>query len=79
MANSFDPYREALVVEKQTVWPEELIWAPQVESERRAMEVLLHATPANAVELEYIRLAAGFIRKITVAETDLERCEDALP
>jgi hypothetical protein len=73
MANAFDPYREALVIESQTVWPDDLPGVPQDESERRRIEERLHADPAHAVELQYVRLPAGFIRQITVAAADLSR------
>ena len=73
MANSIDPYREALVVETLTVWPEDLSGAPLGDSQRRRIEDRLHLDPAAASELEYVRLHTGFIRKITVTTADLER------
>jgi hypothetical protein len=73
MANPFDPYREALVVEQSTIWPETLTNAPTAPAERERIEKLLHQEPAQAAELEYIRLSTGFQRKITVAADDLER------
>jgi hypothetical protein len=73
MANPFDPYREALVIEAQTVWPNDLPGAPQGESERRRIEERLHADPAHANELQYVRLQTGFIRQITVTAADLSR------
>jgi hypothetical protein len=77
MVNTFDRYREALVIEAQTVWPDDLPSAPQGESERRRIEERLHGEPARAAELEYVRLPAGFIRKITVTAADLEQLESA--
>jgi len=71
MANTFDPYREALVIETKTVWPADLNRAPDEESEREKIASRLHADPAKATELEYIHLHAGFIRKITVTTADL--------
>jgi hypothetical protein len=71
MPNTYDPYREALVIERQTVWPTELAGGPTGDVERRRIEDRLHSNPAKAAELEYIRLHAGFIRKITVAAADL--------
>ncbi len=71
MANTFDPYREALVIETKTVWPADLNRAPDEKSEREKIAARLHADPAKATELEYIHLHAGFIRKITVTATDL--------
>jgi hypothetical protein len=73
MPNTIDPYREALVVETQTVWPEGLSDAPEDESQRRQIADRLHSAPAQAAELEYVRLHAGFIRKITVTPADLEK------
>ncbi|REK18182.1 MAG: hypothetical protein DWQ37_04640 [Planctomycetota bacterium] len=71
MSNEFDPYREALVMETITIWPEEYDdWEP--EDKRRAEE-LLHADPANAAEMEYVRMHSGFRREITVTPEDLQR------
>ena len=72
MPNAYDPYREALVVEQETVWPDSLAGAPIGDAERRRIEYRLHADPASAAELEYVRLHAGFIRKITVTAGDLK-------
>ena len=72
MPNSFDPYREALVIEQETIWPEGLSREPLGDAERRRIEYRLHADPAGAAELEYVRLHAGFIRKITVTAADLK-------
>jgi hypothetical protein len=73
MPNTFDPYREALVIEQQTVWPEKLTGSPIGETERRRIENRLHSDPATATELEYVRLHAGFVRRITVTEADLKQ------
>lgn len=71
MAEKFDPYRDALVVETLTVWPPELS-APE-SAARAELEKRLHAAPDKAADLEYVRLHAGFCRKITVTAGDLER------
>jgi len=71
MADKFDPYREALVVETETVWPEGL--AELSPKERRTVETRLHAEAQHAAELEYVRLPTGFGRRITVTAQDLER------
>ena len=71
MSDAFDIYREALVVETSTVWPEPL--AQPGPAEREAIERRLHAEPAQAAELEYVRLYTGFCRRITVTAADLER------
>jgi hypothetical protein len=71
MANEFDPYREALVVETTTIWPEEYDdWSL---ADRQRIEALLHAEPQKAAQLEYIRQHTGFTRQITVTAEDLER------
>ena len=71
MANEFDPYRDALVMEAVTVWPEEYEdWDSQA---RQRIEQQLHADPAHAVELEYIRMHTGFRRQINVTSADIER------
>ncbi|MGA2063922.1 MAG: hypothetical protein ABSG86_03085 [Thermoguttaceae bacterium] len=71
MADRFDPYREALVVETATVWPEELSGVGPAERER--IEAALHADPARAAGLEYVRLYTGFCRRITVTPADVQR------
>jgi len=70
MANAFDPYREALVVETSTLWPDEFdAWEAD---ERRRVEQRLHAEPQSAAELDYVRLHTGFCRQITVTAADVE-------
>lgn len=70
MAENFDPYREALVVETATVWPEGLDVPPD---QRRRIAERLHADPEHARQLEYVRLHTGFCRRITVTPEDMER------
>ena len=71
MSNEFDPYREALVMEATTLWPEEYSdWEP---TDRRRVEEQLHANPAKATQLEYVRTYTGFQRQITVDPADIER------
>jgi len=71
MANAFDPYREALVVETNTIWPDEFAQLPPAEKAR--IDAALHAAPQEASELDYTRLHTGFCRDITVTEADVER------
>jgi hypothetical protein len=71
MANEFDEYREALVVEHTTVWPEEYDDWPQAD--RLRVEALLHSEPPQAAQLDYVRQHTGFARQITVTPADLER------
>lgn len=71
MADKFDPYREALVMETSTVWPEEC--ADWELSRRYAVEQKLHAEPAKASHIEYERTHTGFCRVLTVTPADLAR------
>jgi hypothetical protein len=75
MPNAFDPYREALVIEQTTIWPDSLENPPTTPADRERIETLLHADPAKAAELAYIRLHTGFCRQITVTAEDMERLE----
>ena len=70
MADKFDPYREALIVETNTVWPE----GTELDARRRAeLEALLHDSPEEASQLEYVRTHTGFCRQIVITDEDLER------
>lgn len=71
MADKFDPYREALVMETTTVWGDE--YDHLNVSERKQIADALHADPENAAILEYVRTHTGFCRQITVTEDDVER------
>lgn len=71
MSNEFDPYREALVMETATLWPDDYDdWEP---ADRQRYEQRLHAEPAQASQLEYVRQHTGFLRQITVTPADIER------
>ena len=71
MPDKFDPYREALVVETQTIWPAELTDLDEVT--KRNVERALHTDPESAANLQYTRLHSGFCREITVTEDDINR------
>jgi hypothetical protein len=71
MANAFDPYREALVVETNTIWPAEL--AGLSPRDKAQIEARLHSAPQEAADLDYTRLHTGFCRDITVTAADMER------
>lgn len=71
MADKFDPYREALVMETNTVWPPELDHLPPAEKSR--LEGALHSAPEQCTHLEYVRTHTGFCRTITVTPADVER------
>jgi hypothetical protein len=71
MPDAFDPYREALVVETDTTWPDEYDdWEP---ARRQQAEAALHARPQQSAQLEYVRMHSGFCRRITVTAADLAR------
>ena len=75
MPNAFDPYREALVVEHTTVWPD--AYEDWSVGDKARCESLLHASPQEAGELDYVRQHTGFARVITVTPADLERVSAA--
>ena len=70
-ANPWNPYREALVQESETIWPADLNLVNPVDRPR--IEAQLHADPAKAEKLEYVRLYTGFSRRITVTPADIAR------
>lgn len=70
MPDKFDRYREALVVETDTVWPAEFqTLEPAVKAR---IEQALHADPKRCAQLEYVRIATGFCRQITVTAEDVQ-------
>ncbi|MCP4194513.1 MAG: hypothetical protein GY768_28230 [Planctomycetaceae bacterium] len=71
MPDKFDPYREALVIEMTTIWPEE--YSGMDVSSKRQIEQALHDDPENVSNLTYQRLHTGFSREITVTEEDVDR------
>ncbi len=71
MPDKFDPYREALVIETLTVWPEE--YSELDPPTKQQIAEALHADPENAAHLTYQRLHTGFCREITVTEEDVDR------
>ena len=71
MPDKFDPYRESLVMESTTIWPEEY---DNIEPrEREKIAALLQKDPESCSHLEYIRVHTGFCRQITVTPDDFER------
>ncbi len=70
MPDKFDPYREALVVETTTQWPDDYELDPR---RRIQLEQVLHESPEEAAHLEYVRTHTGFSRQIIVTDEDLER------
>jgi hypothetical protein len=71
MPDTFDPYREALVMETETVWPDDYATLPAVDRWRIALR--LHEKPAEASHLEYVRVHTGFCRRIVVTPEDVQR------
>jgi hypothetical protein len=71
MSDKFDRYREALVVETETIWPSE--FDNMDEAEKGRQRQMLHADPARCAQLEYVRVHTGFCRRITVTTKDIER------
>jgi hypothetical protein len=71
VADPFDPYREALVMETNTIWPSE--FANLTPSEKVRIEEQLHQNPQACSELEYVRTHTGFCRQITVTAADVQR------
>jgi hypothetical protein len=71
MPDVYDLYREKLIVETNTIWPDEF---DHVEpADRARIDAALHAAPAAATNLEYVRVHSGFCRQITVAAEDVAR------
>ena len=71
MPNTFDPYRDALVVETHTIWPDD--YQDWSAADKSRVESLLHSSPQQAAELDYTRQHTGFARVITVTPADLDR------
>jgi hypothetical protein len=71
MADKFDPYREALVMETDTVWSD--AYDHLSVEEKNQIGEALHADPENATMLKYVRTHTGFSREITVTEDDIAR------
>jgi len=71
VADTFDPYREALVMETTTVWPAEFDDVPLAD--KLKIEQRLHEKPESCAGLEYVRTHTGFCRQITVTPADVER------
>ena len=71
MPDKYDPYRDALVVEESTVWPEE--YSSIADADRSRVERALHSAPEGCEHLTYVRMHTGFHRQITVTPGDYER------
>jgi hypothetical protein len=71
MPDKFDPYREALVMETKTIWPNDV--EPSDPAKRRDIASQLHSHPEQATQLTYVRTHTGFCREITVTPADVTR------
>ena len=67
----YDPRLEALVVERRTLFDGECGDLPP--DDRRWLAARLHADPAAAASLEYVRAHTGFTRRLTATRADVER------
>jgi len=71
MPDTFDAYREALIMETATVWPDEY---DEMEPEEKArISDALHADPESCLQIDYVRVHTGFCRQITVTPEDIQR------
>ena len=68
MASKFDVYREALVMEEDTVWPDGVEVADKAITHRA-----LHDSADQCGAIEYVRTHTGFCRKITATAEDIQR------
>ena len=71
MPSKYDPYRERLVMETQTLWATDCRVLDDMQRRRIALEI--HENPQGASQLEYVRTHTGFCRQITVTNDDLSR------
>lgn len=75
LPDKFDPYRESLIVEEKTIWPNDLTdVSPETRGE---IAQKLHANAAECCHLEYVRVHTGFCRQITVMPDDITRLESS--
>ena len=71
MPDKFDPYREALIVETSTIWPEEY---EELDPQKKSkIAAAVHADPEHASQLAYLRMHTGFCREITITDDDIAR------
>ena len=71
MADKFNAYREALVLEETTIWGDEY---DHLEADEKAsIATALHADAEQCSDLAYVRTFTGFCRQITVTQEDLQR------
>ena len=68
MPDKYDVYREALVMEEDTVWPEDVDVANKATAHRA-----LHDSADQCAAIEYVRTHTGFCRRITASAEDIQR------
>jgi|TARA_B100000700_G_scaffold220813_1_gene243059 hypothetical protein len=68
VADKYDVYREALVMEEDTVWPEDVEIANKAIIHRA-----LHDGAEDCASIEYVRTHTGFCRRITASAEDIQR------
>lgn len=69
--NKFDARLETLVMETRTLWDAEA--SALTDEERARIARFLHQHPAEAGQIEYLRMHTGFARHITVTADDIAR------
>ena len=69
--NKFDPRVDALVMETRTHWDDEV--GTLEDADRNWLSAAVHADPASASKVSYVRSHTGFTREITVTVADIER------
>jgi hypothetical protein len=72
MPDKFDPYREALVVETGTIWPEDCDLDERTKSKIAAA---VHSDPENVSGIRYVRMHTGFRRDILLTAEDIARVQ----
>lgn len=71
MPDKFDPYREALVMETRTIWPEEYAdWDPK---RKHQIEQQMHADPQQLSSITYFRTHTGFCRELHPTAEEIQK------
>jgi len=71
MPDAFDLYRESLVMETTTIWPDEFDVVDSAD--RGQIAAALHEDPESCQHIDYVRVHTGFCRQITVTQEDYDR------
>ena len=71
MPDKFDPYREALIIETNTIWPEQYEELdPQKKKKSQPRCTPIRKTLRTWF---YVRMHSGFCREITITDEDIAR------